>query len=34
MYSVVDIADFAVVIPVDGDGFHLVEQYRYPTRCR
>jgi 8-oxo-dGTP pyrophosphatase MutT (NUDIX family) len=26
--------DFALVIPEERDGFHLVEQYRYPTRRR
>jgi 8-oxo-dGTP pyrophosphatase MutT (NUDIX family) len=34
IYSVVDAHDFAVVIPLDDDGFHLVEQYRYPLRAR
>ncbi|HEY3527878.1 MAG TPA: NUDIX hydrolase [Nocardioides sp.] len=34
LYSVVDRDDFALVIPADDDGFHLVEQYRYPTRVR
>lgn len=34
IYSVVDKPDFAIVIPVDGDGFHLVEQYRYPVESR
>jgi 8-oxo-dGDP phosphatase len=34
IYSVVDGQDFAVVIPFDGNGFHLVEQYRYPVRTR
>jgi len=34
VYSVVDRDDFALVIPADGDGFHLVEQFRYPTRVR
>ena len=33
-YSVLDRDDFALVIPVEGDGLHLVEQYRYPTRAR
>lgn len=33
-YSVLDRDDFALIIPVEGDGFHLVEQYRYPTRAR
>jgi 8-oxo-dGDP phosphatase len=34
IYSVVDGQDFAVVIPFDDNGFHLVEQYRYPVRTR
>ena len=34
LYSVVDKPDFAVVIPADDNGFHLVEQYRYPIRRR
>jgi 8-oxo-dGDP phosphatase len=34
LYSVVDIPDFALIIPADEDGFHLVEQYRYPTQSR
>jgi 8-oxo-dGDP phosphatase len=34
IYSVVDGPDFAVVIPFENDGFHLVEQYRYPVRTR
>jgi 8-oxo-dGTP pyrophosphatase MutT (NUDIX family) len=34
IYSVVDMPDFAVVIPAERDGFHLVEQYRYPTQTR
>jgi 8-oxo-dGTP pyrophosphatase MutT (NUDIX family) len=34
LYSVVDIPDFALIIPADSDGFHLVEQYRYPTQTR
>ncbi|MFD6391488.1 NUDIX domain-containing protein [Nocardia sp. NPDC060259] len=35
IYAVVDKADWAMVVPFDGEGFHLVEQYRYPlgTRC-
>jgi 8-oxo-dGTP pyrophosphatase MutT (NUDIX family) len=35
IYSVVDKPDFALVIPIDGDRVHLVEQYRYPLgrRC-
>lgn len=34
IYSVVDKPDFAVVLPFADDGFHLVEQYRYPLRGR
>ena len=33
-YSYVVRPDFALVIPVEDDGFHLVEQYRYPVRER
>lgn len=34
-YAVVERNDFAVVIPAEGGGFHLVEEYRYPVgrRC-
>lgn len=32
VYSFVEKPDFAVVIPFDGDGFHLIEQYRYPLQ--
>ena len=34
IYAVVDTADIAVVVPMDGDRFHLVEQYRYPVAGR
>jgi 8-oxo-dGTP pyrophosphatase MutT (NUDIX family) len=34
IYSVIDKPDFALVIPADRDGFHLVEQYRYPVGGR
>lgn len=34
VYGVVDKPDCALVIPVDGQGFHLVEQYRYPVSRR
>ncbi len=34
LYSVVDKPDFALVIPAEPDGFHLVEQYRYPVGGR
>lgn len=34
VYGVVDKPDFALVIPLDRCGFHLVEQYRYPVTAR
>ncbi|MET0135524.1 MAG: NUDIX hydrolase [Kibdelosporangium sp.] len=34
LYSVVDKPDFALIIPMEHDGFHLVEQYRYPIQRR
>jgi 8-oxo-dGDP phosphatase len=34
IYSYVEKPDFALIIPVENDGFHLVEQYRYPVRMR
>lgn len=34
IYSVVDTHDFAMVLPFEDGGFHLVEQYRYPVRAR
>ncbi|MBB0242663.1 NUDIX domain-containing protein [Streptomyces alkaliphilus] len=34
IYSVVDRPDYAVVIAAERDGFHLVDQYRYPIRAR
>jgi 8-oxo-dGTP pyrophosphatase MutT (NUDIX family) len=33
-YSVVDKRDFALIIPAENDGFHLVEEYRYPVGGR
>jgi hypothetical protein len=33
-YTVVDSADIALIIPVDGDRLRLVEQYRYPVGGR
>ena len=33
-YGVVDSPDIALVVPVDGDRLHLVEQYRYPVAAR
>lgn len=34
LYSVVDKPDFALIIPMQDNGFHLVEQYRYTVRRR
>ncbi|TDC71472.1 NUDIX hydrolase [Actinomadura sp. GC306] len=34
IYGVVDKPDFVLVIPVERDGFHLVEEYRYPIGRR
>jgi len=34
IYSVVDKPDFALVVPLENDGFHLVEEYRYPIGRR
>ncbi|MGH3833930.1 MAG: NUDIX domain-containing protein [Pseudonocardiaceae bacterium] len=34
IYSYVEKPDFALIIPVEGGGFHLVEQYRYPVSHR
>lgn len=34
IYSYTEKPDFALVIPVERDGFHLVEQYRYPVSHR
>jgi 8-oxo-dGTP pyrophosphatase MutT (NUDIX family) len=33
-YGVVHSRDFVLVIPFDGERFHLVEQYRYPVGAR
>lgn len=33
-YSYVEKPDFALIIPAENGGFHLVEQYRYPIRRR
>jgi 8-oxo-dGTP pyrophosphatase MutT (NUDIX family) len=33
-YAYVEKPDFALVIPAENDGFHLVEEYRYPIRRR
>ncbi len=34
IYAVVDKPDFALILPGENDGFHLVEEYRYPLRGR
>lgn len=34
LYSYVEKPDFAMVVPVENGGFHLVEQYRYPVGHR
>jgi 8-oxo-dGTP pyrophosphatase MutT (NUDIX family) len=34
IYSVIDKPPYALVIPRDGDRFHLVEQFRYPLGMR
>jgi 8-oxo-dGDP phosphatase len=34
IYSYVEKPDFALIIPIESNGFHLVEQYRYPVRHR
>lgn len=34
IYGVVEKPDFALVIPFERGGFHLVEQYRYPVKGR
>ncbi|MBO3752445.1 NUDIX hydrolase [Streptosporangiaceae bacterium NEAU-GS5] len=34
IYGYVDKPDFVLVVPMEGDGFHLVEEYRYPIGRR
>jgi ADP-ribose pyrophosphatase len=34
LYSVVEKLDYSLVIPRDGEGVFVVEQYRYPVRGR
>ena len=34
VYSYLEKPDFALVIPAENGGYHLVEQYRYPVRRR
>lgn len=33
-YAFVEKTDFALVVPAEGDGFHLVEEFRYPVGRR
>src|ERR1700721_2071262 len=33
-YAFVEKPDFALVVPAENDGFHLVEEYRYPIGKR
>nr|WP_184987477.1 NUDIX hydrolase [Sphaerisporangium rubeum] len=34
LYGVVDKQDFALVVPAENNGFHIVEQFRYPVADR
>lgn len=34
LYGVVEKADFVIILPIEGDYIHLVEQYRYPVGAR
>jgi len=34
VFGVVDKPDFSLIIPYDGENFHLVQQYRYPVDGR
>src|SRR5690606_5636138 len=34
VYAYADKPDFVLIIPMEDDGFHLVEEYRYPVRRR
>lgn len=34
IYSYIEKPDFALIIPAESGGFHLIEQYRYPVRQR
>lgn len=34
LYAFVEKPDFALVVPVEREGFHMVEQYRYPVGRR
>lgn len=34
LFGIVDKADFSLIIPFDGERFHMVQQYRYPVNGR
>ena len=34
LYGVVEKPDFVVIVPLNGDRLHLVEQFRYPVGAR
>jgi 8-oxo-dGDP phosphatase len=34
IYGVIDKPTYALIVPLDGDRLHLVEQFRYPLRLR
>lgn len=34
IYSYVEKPDFVLIVPIENDGFHLIQQYRYPVRGR
>lgn len=34
LYGIVDKPDFSLIVPFDGERFHLVQQYRYPVDGR
>src|SRR3974390_2883244 len=34
IYGVIEKADSAIIIPVEGDSVYLVEQFRYPIRAK
>src|SRR5437868_782777 len=34
IFGVVHKPDFALIVPAEGDGFHMVEEYRYPIGRR
>jgi 8-oxo-dGTP pyrophosphatase MutT (NUDIX family) len=34
LFGVVDKSDFSLIVPFDGEKFHMVQQYRYPVNGR